>query len=256
MRPMHAPGKAVALCGSVDLVFLRVVKVFQRQARLAFAQRRVGQRSRLGIGFKWAKVMLQASDQRDMAHALFGRQGVEQVTHQRRIDADILRFGVLAHPGGNEHVGRRHIGQRGAQRLRVQQVGRDMVHIRQILRRAARQTDHLPAVDQQFARDMVAANPGNTHNQRCSFHVIPCVSMRTILTVDRERRSRRRDHVSPAARVGMRALPFSDLPSARLCIQIFAANSSLKLLRAGYTVAYENINLTRADPGPRRLLQV
>ena len=102
--------------------------------------------------------MLEAGNQRDMAYRFPGRQRFEQVADHGRVDTDVLDLGVLAHPGGEEDVGRRYAGPRGGQAGRVEQVGGDRAHAIDIVCGPARQPVHAPALCEQFAREVAAAD--------------------------------------------------------------------------------------------------
>lgn len=115
MRPVYRPGVAVAFGARIDLVFLSVVKVLEWQARLAFPQGCIGQRTGAGIGLEWTQIMFKAGDKRDVAHTLLRRQRSKQVVYQRRVDANILRFRVLTHPGSDENMGRCDTSQRAGE---------------------------------------------------------------------------------------------------------------------------------------------
>ena len=223
MRAVHGPGEAVTPGRGIDFVFLGVIEILEGQARLAFAQRGVGQGARAGVGFERAQVVFQAGHQRDVAHAVPWRQRVEQVAHQGGIDADVLGFGVLAHPGGDEDVGRRDVGQRGAQGCGVEQVGGDVAHGGQVLWGAARQADHVPARGQQFARDMVAADAGDADDQCGSFHVLtPDVTIEPHSTgwgksARRPKRNGAPHRCGAPSRSSLQAIRSGNAGSARCC---------------------------------------
>jgi hypothetical protein len=146
----------------------------QVKARLGFAQRRVRQGAGTGVGFEGAEIMLQARHQRHVAHRFPGRQRIEQVAHQQRVDADVLGLGVLAHPGRDEHVGGRLSAQCFRQGLLqadvVEQVGRHRNQARQVPGRAPRQSIHGPAVGQQFTGGVAAADAACADDQCATLH--------------------------------------------------------------------------------------
>jgi hypothetical protein len=167
---VNAPGKTVALGRGVDLVLLRVIKIFDRQARLAFAQGRVGQRAGGRIRVERAQVMLQAGDQRHMAQGFTGRQRRQEVAHHGRIDRDVLGLRCPAHPGRDEHMGRRHLLQRGGQAGGVEQVRRHGAQAGHVVFGLPRKPVSDPSVGDQFARDTAAADAAGAYDQSRSLH--------------------------------------------------------------------------------------
>ncbi len=105
VRPVHAPGEAVALGGREQLVLLRVVEVRVRQPVLVLVERRVRQVA-LAVRLEGTEVVLEPGQQRDVPHRSGGPDGLQDVADHRAVDPDVLRLGLLAGPGGHEDVRR------------------------------------------------------------------------------------------------------------------------------------------------------
>ncbi len=119
----------------------------------------------LPIGFEWAKVVLEAGDERDAIHAARRPDHLQQMTHHPGIDADVLGLRRLAHPGRDEDMARPQAGQSRPERRRIEQIrGHRLDAID--LARAPGEAEHLPALRRQPAGQIVADDTADAGDQR------------------------------------------------------------------------------------------
>ena len=130
MRPVHAPGEAVAPRGGVHFVFLVVVEVRDVETRLLLAHRGRRKEPASRVGLERSKVVLKPGDERDMLDASRRRERVEHGADDPGIDPDVLFFGRPARPDGQIDVARLQPAHRLGHACGVVQVGGDMLDAR------------------------------------------------------------------------------------------------------------------------------
>jgi hypothetical protein len=165
VRAVDAPAEPVPLGRPEQLVLLGVVEVLARQPGLVLVERGVPGRAD-AVRLERAEVVLQAGQQRDVAHPAQAPAGLEDVADHRRVDRDVQRLGRLAAPRSDEKVRRAHVGQCRGHRLRVGEVGAARLDARYRGARAARQPDHLPPTLDEFRGDRLPRDTGRADDER------------------------------------------------------------------------------------------
>ena len=92
---MNAPCEAVLFSSNEEFVFLGVVEILNVQTTLLFAERRLREAA-FSIGFEWAEVVFQASDQCYVLDALGWANGGEHIANHGGINANV--FGLRGLP--------------------------------------------------------------------------------------------------------------------------------------------------------------
>ena len=183
---MHAPGEAPPPGRLEDLVLLRVVEVLDGQPRHLLAERRL--RLGLRVGLERPEVVLQAGDEGDVPEALRRVEGGEQVPHHGAVHRAILRLGRPADPRRDEHVGGIDAGERGPERFRVEQVGRDRPHAGDAGLRPACEAVDLPALGDEVRGQIVPHDAGHPGDDCSRCHEISPIRTTCDRASARERR--------------------------------------------------------------------
>ena len=120
---------------------------------------------RLAIGLEGAEVVLEPCHQSHVLHRSGGFEGRQKVTDRRAVDADVLGFAVLPHPGGDRDEVRSHVRQGRRESLGVEQVGPDAGDPRQLDGAAARQAEGGPALPGEHPGEGLADDPRGSDDQ-------------------------------------------------------------------------------------------
>ena len=171
MWSVHRPGESIAFGGREQDVFLDVVEVLVRQARLLLGERCI--RLRLGVGLEGAEIVLEPGDERDVADRLLGRDRIEEVPEHASVDVAVLLLGGATRPGGEEDVRRGRSTHRcgdGVGVLEIRDERRDSL-VEPV--RAAAEASDLPTVDRRRrARfpPLMPVTPAMSARPLTSFH--------------------------------------------------------------------------------------
>ena len=114
----------------------------------------------LAVRLEGTEVVLEPGQQRDMTHRPRAPDGLQDVADHRAVDADVLRLGLLAGPGGDEDVRRPVPGEGVSQAGGVGQVGLDGYDATDLARAAPRQAEDLPARVDEEAGQGVSGDAG------------------------------------------------------------------------------------------------
>jgi hypothetical protein len=158
---VDAPCEVVAGGGGEDFVFLGVVEVVDGEAGLFFTEGRGGEGA-FAVGFEGSEVVLEAGDERGVLEGAGGGDGFEEVAHHGAVDADVLFFGGLAEPGGDEDVGGFECGDGGAEGGGVEEVGGDEVDAGDVGGGAAGEAVDVPAFGEELVGEVVADDAGDS----------------------------------------------------------------------------------------------
>ena len=177
VRAVDGPAEAVAVGGGEDFVFLGVIEVLDVEPALFLAEGR-GRELALSIRFERAEVMFEACHQGHVLDGAGGAERVEQVADHGAVDPDVLGFGGLAEPAGEEDVGGslrfEGLGESGG----VEEVGGDRVQALDIGAGAAGEAADRPAAAEEVTGQVVADDAGRAGDERGSRHGVLLASVR------------------------------------------------------------------------------
>ncbi len=165
---VDGPGEALLGGRGEELVFLRVVEVFERQAGLLFAEGCGGEGS-FAVGLEGAEIVLEAGDEGDVFDRLRGAESCEQVAHHGGVDADVFGFGGLAEPGGEEDVGGLSVCESLVEAGGVEEVDGDGLDAWDCCRRIAGEAEDLPALGDEVCGQVVADDSSDAGDE-CGGH--------------------------------------------------------------------------------------
>ena len=118
-----------------------------------------------GVVLEGSEVMLQSGQQGDMAHAAVGLERGEQVAQRAAVDLDVLRFGVLSDPGGDDDDLRTETGDGGPSSVGVEEVGLHRVTPSGRRRRVGRVREP-PSLAHQLSGDRLARDAAGPDDER------------------------------------------------------------------------------------------
>ena len=134
-----------------------------------------------------SEVVLQSGDEGYVLDGACGGGGGEEVAHHGAVDADVLSFGRLPKPGGDEDMRGLEVSDGGGEVIGIEQIGSDEVDAFEAGGWAAGEAVDLPAFGEQMLCEVVSHDAGDSGYECYGWHLCPLRRPSALLGLDEGR---------------------------------------------------------------------